>query len=357
MDVPLSQQNETEDSQERAETGPDITVTRPDTRSSGDQKTLAALDGTESVVSITTNKIIDNGDSQQLESTRDEKAGLLSKDEAEQITQSISRMGGAVEANDQAARDSDSLSLDIPDTELPDTDLCLRLREAMVHRVDGEERLQFLPIRTLDNLLTEEQVKQTLRSAFHPGSNPERLRQIEKMATYICKTHKLEDGDLLYPSQKFTSSRRIFAILVLIEKIPMIEHFIKAGLIDKDLPLRKEVKNGCSRLYSGSKDGRPLGFFDQPKCSPIVADNFFDWQWKMLSPYFGKHKGSKGRVSHYQLQDHIILPFTRNDERTEAGTPGGFGVVWQVAIHPDHHDFENFATKVQHVEQEEQTRS
>jgi hypothetical protein len=71
---------------------------------------------------------------------------------------------------------------------------------------------------------------------------------------------------------------------------------------------------------------------------------------KTLSPFFGK-AGHKD-VKHYSLQDQIILPFTRNSQGDRTSlyrTPefeGGFAKAIKVYIHPDHHNFESFGTKV-----------
>ena len=57
-------------------------------------------------------------------------------------------------------------------------------------------------------------------------------------------------------------------------------------------------------------------------------------QWTVLAPFFARSNGKDN--SHLELEPEEILPFT---SWTVAADPGGFGQVYRVDIHPDHHAF------------------
>ncbi|KAJ4405325.1 hypothetical protein N0V91_005275 [Didymella pomorum] len=70
--------------------------------------------------------------------------------------------------------------------------------------------------------------------------------------------------------------------------------------------------------------------------------NFYDYQWKLLAPFFSKGSGSSD-VKHYLLREEHILPFVECAEvpGEEGDKAGGYGKVSMVQIHPDHHNFED----------------
>ncbi|KAK0713436.1 kinase-like domain-containing protein [Lasiosphaeria miniovina] len=134
--------------------------------------------------------------------------------------------------------------------------------------------------------------------------------------------------------------RRIFAILVLIDKAPAIHQFIREGVNDSDLPL---VRSGTE------KDMRRSRALDKElKCfgsgwTGIQIRNFVEYQWTTLAPFFSKSEERK-EVRHYPLQDRVILPFSPNKKQGEVNEEllGGGGRVFKTGIHPDHHNFHAF---------------
>lgn len=139
------------------------------------------------------------------------------------------------------------------------------------------------------------------------------------------------------PSEK--SYRKIFAILLLIERPSRIRSFVEEGVCDADLPLvnvprtnglpgpfRLRRKNACSccplRCFRGW-GGSTVARFEQS-------------QWMVLAHSFARSK--RKRDPDYKLQPEIIMPFT---SWKKAAPRGGFGQVYRVEIHPDHHAFPN----------------
>ena len=64
------------------------------------------------------------------------------------------------------------------------------------------------------------------------------------------------------------------------------------------------------------------------------VENLGIYQWSMLTPCFEKSLD----VNHYDLEDNCILPFVKDEERSEKNNEGGFSFVWEIEIHPAHHD-------------------
>ena len=144
---------------------------------------------------------------------------------------------------------------------------------------------------------------------------------------------------------KIRSFRKIFAILVLTEKPWAIFNFIKEGVSDLDLPLVEfddrdhPGRKGLRRKdASGNPSPEPL------QCSigwpPTSILNFEMYQWTMLAPFFSP--GKYDDVKHYVLHDQDILPFVgapQDDEDESSEIGGGFGRVFMVQIHDEHHNF------------------
>lgn len=174
-----------------------------------------------------------------------------------------------------------------------------------------------------------------------PGTASERT-----IAEYACKicpapSAGLRSGDIRVKDVK--SYRTVFAILVLIEQIETIGEFLDEEIHDGDLPLRKVDLPGMPRAFGlrrKNESSPPLKCFDTWKRISII--NFEEWQWTVLAPFFTR--GRRNDVKKYFLPDQIILPFTK-DSRRQNGVhevedfEGGFGRVFKVEIHPDHHNF------------------
>jgi hypothetical protein len=41
-------------------------------------------------------------------------------------------------------------------------------------------------------------------------------------------------------------------------------------------------------------------------------------------------------VLHHELDDHCVLPFLKDKERSDKAREGGFSSVWEIVIHPAH---------------------
>jgi hypothetical protein len=174
-------------------------------------------------------------------------------------------------------------------------------------------------------------------------------KSIAEYARKICEETEFEDNGI----RKIKCFRKIFVILVLIEKTPAIIKFLDKGVNDSDLPLEKverKHERGAYDLRLSRNPNKRLKCFSK-QWNQLHIRNFEEFQWTTLSPFFGK--GGHKQVKHYPLQDQVILPFIEVETRKDRISTyralefeGGFGRVFKVDIHPDHHNFESVSKNV-----------
>jgi serine/threonine protein kinase len=193
----------------------------------------------------------------------------------------------------------------------------------------------FLPKAQLGGLVNPDSVFRELsKSLSQTLGKP----HIKKCADNVCieKEVILDSGE-----KKIKSFRKIFALLVLVEKSSSIGLFLDEDVSDLDLPLATIKIGGLIELRrknaSGGPSSVPLNCFSQ--WSPVRKKDFEEYQWTMLAPFFTQ--GEYNDVKHYVLKDQHILPFVLTDGQEDDNDEhhGGFGKVFMVHIHADHHNF------------------
>ena len=211
-----------------------------------------------------------------------------------------------------------------------------RLFESLEPVNDETKDKGFFPLDQLPVLLTEQSVHRGLKKHLKHICEPD---EIADLARKICSEKRVDSFDECRRT-KIITYRKIFAILVLIEKTPAIRRFVLEGVNDSDLPfVRSQAGYSMRRARAPNDD---LKCF-QDGWTPFQIRNFEDWQWTTLAPFFAKSKERK-EVRHYPLQDRVILPFLFDNKRDEVDQEllGGGGRVFKATIHPDHHNFHDF---------------
>ncbi|KAI4919150.1 hypothetical protein J4E85_009407 [Alternaria conjuncta] len=196
---------------------------------------------------------------------------------------------------------------------------------------------EFLPKGELYRLINTETVAQVLKKDLSRIHTHERIRLL---AQRVCsETRVLHRG-----KEKIKTFRKIFALLVIAEYTSSISLFLDEDVSDLDLPListktSKGKKGFCRRDTSGKPINTPLECFQHDDWSSIKVRNFEQFQWDFLAPFFARD--DDGDVKHYVLDNQHILPFIppHNTEDEDADRTGGFGKVFMVRIHGDHHNF------------------
>jgi hypothetical protein len=202
-----------------------------------------------------------------------------------------------------------------------------------------DEKKGFFPRKKLSKLVTKDCVLNELTRSL---GDTHSQSQIKSYAQRVCDEIELpkENDDNRPP--RIMSFKKIFVILVMIQKTSSISKFIEEGVTDLDLPIGKRPKAGTDaridlRLSRAPED--ELQCFHNWTQFEIVS--FEEWQWTTISPFF--HKGSRKDVQHFCLPDSAILPFTfdsSRDKKALSEMEGGYGRVFEVNIHEDHHEFD-----------------
>ncbi|KAH9208073.1 kinase-like domain-containing protein, partial [Leptodontidium sp. 2 PMI_412] len=174
-----------------------------------------------------------------------------------------------------------------------------RLFQALVPTHEGKK--EFFPRKVLSTIVNRKCVYKELSKHLADVHSKE---TIADYASKICGIDYGENG-----SRKVTCFRKIFVILVLIDKTPAITKFIEIGLSDSDLPLvlaKRMDSKGSKELRLSRNPEKNLSCFSK-QWKQLHFRNFEAYQWTTLSPFFAK--GGHKQVVHYPLQDHAILPF------------------------------------------------
>ncbi|KAE9363830.1 hypothetical protein N431DRAFT_390007 [Stipitochalara longipes BDJ] len=220
-----------------------------------------------------------------------------------------------------------------------------RLFQALLPTHQGKK--EFFPKNVISTIITEQCVREELSKEL--DADAYNKKAIAEYARRICEEKEFGDNS----TKKIRCFRKIFVILVLIEKTPAIIKFLEKDVNDSDLPLEKVERpheKGSYDLRLSRNRTKRLKCFSK-KWNQLHIRNFEGYQWTTLSPFFGK--GGHKIVKHYPLQDQVILPFISAIRRDRSSThntlefEGGFGRVFKVDIHPDHHNFDGHNVKTQ----------
>jgi hypothetical protein len=227
-----------------------------------------------------------------------------------------------------------------------------RLQDKLVRVMEQssvDRHRKFIPEGQLSQLVTRTTVElelarceQSLRKRLQIWRPPADMRDIQKEARIICGDIDRSRSTLDTENYKHARNdhremrreyRKIFAILLLIDRPSRIRSFLETGICDNDLPLVKASRDP-SKLEPTNASDTPLRCFKKWRGSTIAR--FEEQQWTVLAPIFKRLDGE--RVVHRELQRGRMLPFTSWEK---AAPRGGFGQVYKAKIHPDHYCFHN----------------
>lgn len=250
---------------------------------------------------------------------RSKPSGALSMDQSQGVMKI-----GAIFASDPAPREAD-IETDDQDSSSSSSQTCLssRLSVAMEVSKDGRD-LEWLPVGELYKICDLHSVEYELRK--HRISS----LQSNELARKVCGNSDLPDTDA-------DLCRRIFAILVLIERVEMLPTFVEAGIRDRHLPFLWVSSSGRTLLHSESSMC-PFGTESLPaklfRGNLTTTRNFYRVQWQTLAPVISQSKKDGAKL--YHLNKDVILPWLWIGPDVGGG---GYGIVQGVEIHPDHHSF------------------
>jgi hypothetical protein len=213
-----------------------------------------------------------------------------------------------------------------PVQDSPISTLAEALRNARMES-PAEQGLFWIPNNELERMITLEATKAELQRTL-VYENP---RDCENMASSIVYQEK-----------------KLFAILVWLDRLACIQTLLDEGLTDEDLPLSRidttdNVHGSLSFNYSQVRtcSGLPvkaLRFWESH-----AIEEFLRIQWMFLAPVFNFGE----EIKHYDLDDNCVLPFIEDEEKTNAKS-GGYSDVWGVRIHPAHQNLYRSTSSVSH---------
>ncbi|KFA56320.1 hypothetical protein S40293_08290 [Stachybotrys chartarum IBT 40293] len=215
-------------------------------------------------------------------------------------------------------------------------DLPKRLRSAFTGQQPYEDtNSKFLPLSKMHEMIEPETVRAYMHACHSEAANNvpethplhEASDRCYAIAQYVCGMSDGEPNDL-------DSAKKIFSILLKLEKVPQIIHFIQQGIKDKDLPFVKINEDG-ENFDLLMNDGRQPSLFclpeEQPERSLLVNS-----QWGLLSPILRPGDGKK--FTRYEFKNEEILPFLEAEQLlSDDESPNS--KIWKVTVDGLHHQF------------------
>lgn len=185
----------------------------------------------------------------------------------------------------------------------------------------------FFPRGSVEAIITEEEVAKVIAGGRRHLEVPLTDNAISDYARRVCR-EQLPDGTE-------SSYRKMFAILVLMERGWEIVLFVDEGICDANLPL-KAVDTGDDGLPPTMRlESDPDTDLACMRDWGLMAhENFERWQWAMLAPFFAR--GKRRQAWFYELSARDVLPWTSEQSSLYQG---GYGCISKVEIHPSHHNF------------------
>ncbi|KAK7995187.1 hypothetical protein PG990_013960 [Apiospora arundinis] len=228
----------------------------------------------------------------------------------------------------------------VPDASLEDRLFAARHLTQHPQVEPWKKDMGFIPKKQLDDIITEASVYQELCRHFVRSFDEAKLREF---AAYVCNDRKviLSDG-----RAKLKSFKPVFALLVMFNKTSEILDIIGEDVTDLDLPLVNIVDGTYGRHRIGRRsriqkaqkpDDSEVHLWCFTNWSRVESESFLRYQWMMLAPFF--QESDYNDIQHYELHDKHILPWIEHDGDTYFEHRGGFGTVFPVRIHPEHHNF------------------
>ncbi|KAF6839179.1 serine/threonine protein kinase [Colletotrichum plurivorum] len=256
----------------------------------------------------------------------DSDDGVVAGDQIDRLAASTSKAvrplsvrGTSQDQRATTTRDSKARSSNTPEKPMDVEEIADLIRRKSVTSAMFEK--DFLPHDELKILINRRDVTSLLRKAFP-------LRK-HRNIPYLVEQIMGKSNDSETREKQGPLRRRIFATLIMMEKIVLIEDFIGDNVEDSDLPLGvRRVERPRHVLEFYNRDAKPLS-----KLNTWTSKNKEDFahrQESFCAPFF---ELPGDRVCFYQLERGAILPYLVHRQTYV----GGYSSVTQVEIHGSHY--------------------
>lgn len=193
----------------------------------------------------------------------------------------------------------------------------------------------FYPRGSVEALITEEEVARVIERGRlfleSAGRPPLAEKEIQRYARRVCDAQLPPDG-----TGTDRGFKKMFAILLLLDRGWEIVLFVDADINDSQLPLKAVYVNGYNstpRMRLASDPDVPLACLSG--WSAMMHELFEQTQYSMLAPFFAR--GARRQAKFYQLSEKVVLPWIKEER---SNREGGYGWISKVEIHSSHHNFE-----------------
>lgn len=181
-----------------------------------------------------------------------------------------------------------------------------------------KKHLTFLPNDELDRVMTSKNVEHYLLNS----GNIVLLNNCSRILESVCGIPGRTNTRL--------TSRRIFAILLIIEEPARIMDVIEGGIDDTNLPFYRVDSNGWECLLA-RKTGGGLIPIQSLRIWPYAQRSaFFKDQWRVQTPVFLRGRGLNSHPVH-RLESEVVFPWTEYEREYD-----GNSEVVRVKIHEAH---------------------
>ncbi|KAK7431375.1 hypothetical protein QQZ08_002146 [Neonectria magnoliae] len=288
--------------------------------------------------------VIDGGDTKQLEQTADRESSVTQPVDPPQDVL-VAHIGDRFSDEELSSLDHEESSPleqeepSSPDHEEPSTlqhhePLTLedKIRVAMHDSAWSGQDERFLPINELDRIINKQTVKKELTSLnLGPDHNLDDItKKIWGTVTFSLPHTKRVSR---------TTRRKLFTILLLLNKVRTILDLIDEDILDNNLPfLLDSERRQLQRKVDENGTYKTIKSFEPWRQNE--RDLFGKYQWEMLAPFWDLNREPP---DHYLLEERIILPFIpfsrSKSEEAVVEHEGGFSEVRKVKIHSAHHNY------------------
>ena len=215
----------------------------------------------------------------------------------------------------------------IPIEEDNDAPLSDVLRDYQIVGEDG----RYWTDKLLRHILTRDRVQYELKRSEYA------FRGIDDL---VNKVHPLEG------STQTESYLKVFALLLLQDKVKDLELFIKDTVCDEKLPIILEKARRGYRVYSSKDPSKLLECFGNWRSGE--HEGFERDQWNVMTTFFGLTKDKT--CKEFELTSRMSRPwrkfqFTGTSDRVLHAS-GTYGTVTRVEFHPTSHSFQDALSEV-----------
>ncbi|KAI5460794.1 kinase-like domain-containing protein [Mariannaea sp. PMI_226] len=253
--------------------------------------------------------IFDGGDAKQLE------LSAPNRDDADKTSRRL-------EDDHLLCHTGDSFSPQLSrptEIELPsEIELNRQIRAGMVESDSFiQKETKFLPVGTLDELVNKKRIILELEGLKLKPTD------IETTADEIWGISTFDATNQKKPMK--TTRRKLFIILVMLNKMNAIMDFISEGIYDSDLPFYQPQGAGETLLRRKDEHGKFIDVQSLATWNSSEHDSFYNYQWMMSAPF-------------WNMSTEINPTIQNETSGARNSHDGGFSFVHKVAIHADHHN-------------------